>query len=191
MNKHEKIAVEQMDALNNKLHEADYSQMRHYIYNKMVKLYEHYKIIQKLWELRKTWKIVERFIRRIPKIITNYGNIFFEENAPQYEKGTNQVYLIRIYGENNTFLWSKVGTTTRETVKRMKDHIRNYDNAVKIYVDRVWDCGDIDPEGLESEFRAYFIRKHKGSFIKNDRFANVLFDLNEADQIAANYLTNN
>jgi hypothetical protein len=72
----------------------------------------------------------------------------------------------------------------------MKEHLRYYyDNGVRgIQVTRLWDCGDMEAEGLESEFRAHYIKSYPGTFKKNDRFINVEFDLEEADHIAASYL---
>ena len=51
----------------------------------------------------------------------------------------------------------------------------------------MYEC-DTEAEGVESWFRAVYIRKYKGSFKKNDRFFGVDFDLKEADKIFADYV---
>ena len=73
----------------------------------------------------------------------------------------------------------------------MKEELRSNTykkiGCVKAVVDRVYDCGDIPAEGLESYFRAMYIRKYPESFKKIDRFMNEWFDLKEADEIVLKY----
>jgi hypothetical protein len=59
--------------------------------------------------------------------------------------------------------------------------------AVRCVIHRIYDCGNIPAEGLESYFRAKYIRKYPESFKKNDRFINEKFDLKEADCIFSEY----
>lgn len=107
-----------------------------------------------------------------------------------WKSGTELFYLIRGFnGAERVF--SKIGTTTREVEKRMKEHLAYYNKhgipLTRIEIDKVYEC-DTEAEGVESWFRAVYIRKYKGSFKKNDRFFGVDFDLKEADKIFADYV---
>lgn len=102
-----------------------------------------------------------------------------------YPKGTELFYLIRAVTKENELIFSKVGTTTRAIDLRMLEHLKYYKNigVYRIYVDKVYNCGDLPAECYESYFRAKYIRKYPNTFKKNDRFMGVEFDLNEADKI--------
>ena len=183
-------AVKRMDELYSELHNADSTSARRYRYEQMFALWEKYPEIRAIYNfIEKAYNIVNRFIKIIDVAITANSRIVWLSNE-KYENNTNQVYLIRCVDDNKKVIYSKVGTTTRATEKRMREHLRYYakDGVTAIYVDRVWNCGDTDPEGLESEFRALYIKKYKGCFKKNDRFVNTVFDLEEADTIVKNYL---
>ena len=86
---------------------------------------------------------------------------------------------------------SKIGTTTRTVLQRLKEELKSKTytsiGCVRAVVNRVYDCGDVPAEGLESYFRAMYIRKYPQSFKKNDRFMKEWFDLKEADEIVLNY----
>ena len=72
----------------------------------------------------------------------------------------------------------------------MKEHLKYYEKlgVVEIIVDQIWNCGNIPAEGLESWFRAIYIRKWPDKFNKNDRFFDVDFDLDEAQMWYEKYL---
>lgn len=183
-------AINRMEELYSELQEADSTSARRYRYNQMVELWEKYPILHNIWNfMSDMFNIVERFVKIINVAITA-GNRIIWFTTNRYDKGVNQVYLIRCVNDNGEVIYSKFGTTTRETEKRMREHLRYYakDGVTAIYVDRVWDCGDIDPEGLESEFRARYIKKYKGCFKRNDRFVNTIFDLDEAEEIVNDYI---
>lgn len=153
-------------------------------------LYENFASVRKLWDFVETARLyVNRFIRKVVATVAPASCIEWNGIQPM-QNGVQQVYLIRLLDADNALIWSKVGTTVRETSKRMKEHLRYYkkNGVCKLEVVRLWDCGAMDAEGLESEFRAHYIRKYPGTFRKNDRFINVEFDLDEADKIVANYL---
>lgn len=102
-----------------------------------------------------------------------------------------KVYLFRFYDSNHSFVCSKVGTTTRQVMKRLKEELRSptYQKIDCQYaiIDRVYDCGERPAEGLESFIRAEYIRLHPGAFKKNDRFMKILFDLEAIDTLVSNY----
>jgi hypothetical protein len=98
-------------------------------------------------------------------------------------------YLIRAFDMNGKRIFSKVGTTIRSILQRMKEHLKAYEKLgiVRIVVDKVWDCGNIPAEGYESWFRAWYIRRWPEKFNKTDRFFDVDFDLDEAQTIFSQY----
>ena len=103
-------------------------------------------------------------------------------------------YLVRLLDENDNLVWSKIGTTTRSVEQRMKEHLRDYKkrgyNVARCDVQRVYDCGNLSAEGLESEFRAKYIKKYPELYVKTDRFKTE-FDYEEAEKIVLNYLAAN
>lgn len=166
------------------------------IYEKMCVLYERFECVREAWEwvadaTRYAWKFVKKGVAMLG--ITIHPNIDWNGIEPiKVRKGekVQQLYLIRLLDKDGDLIYSKVGTTTRSTQSRMKEHLRYYyDNGVRsLQVTRLWDCGDMEADGLESQFRAHYIKAYPGTFKKNDRFINVEFDLEEADRIAASYL---
>lgn len=105
-------------------------------------------------------------------------------NCEPITKDCQQLYLIELRNAKDKLIWSKVGTTTRDTNKRMKEHLNYYAKygITRIVVNRVWEC-DTDAEAYESAFRFAYIKKYPGAFQKNDRFYNVAFDLYEAEEL--------
>lgn len=166
------------------------------IYKKMCCLYERFECVRDAWEwvadaARYAGKFIKKGVAMLN--ISIHPSIDWNGIDPiKVRKGEKiqQLYLIRLLDKDGDLIYSKVGTTTRSTQSRMKEHLRYYyDNGVRgIQVSRLWNCGDMEAEGLESEFRAHYIKAYPGAFKKNDRFINVEFDLEEADRIAASYL---
>lgn len=110
-------------------------------------------------------------------------------NVDTLDNANEKCYLFRFYDENKNLVCSKVGTTTRKVVQRLKEELRTktYADCRFAIIDRVYDCGDIPAEGLESRIRAEYIKKYPNSFKKNDRFINTYFDLKEIDKIVKEY----
>lgn len=169
---------------------------RKVLYEKMCDLYERFECVRQVWDwVADAVRYASRFIKKATAMasITLKPNIDWNGiepiKVPHGEK-VQQLYLIRLLDKDDELVYSKVGTTTRSSQARMKEHLRYYyDNGVRsIQVLRLWNCGNTEAEGLESEFRAHYIRKFPGTFRKNDRFTGVEFDLEEADRIAASYL---
>lgn len=194
MNKYEKKAVDRMEFLTENIENYSYS-YRCKLYHEMVELYNHYKIIRKIWMfIEDAFKIADRFIKKttqkiisyIKSIGENYNNeIIFGENVKNFSAGVNQTYVLRIYDKNNNFLYSKIGKTENETKERMKQLLSYYikDGAAIIYVDRVYNCGDITGDAMERYLQSEMIFKNPKSFIPTDRF-NILFNLEELDRLA-------
>lgn len=153
-------------------------------------IWQEFKSVRALWDFVEDARLyVNRFIRKAKAAIAPSACIEWNGIQPM-DDGIQQVYLIRLLDADNQLIWSKVGTTTRKTNKRMVEHLRYYrkSGVYKIEVLRLWNCGSMDAEGLESEFRAHYIKNYPGTFRKNDRFINVEFDLDEADAIVKEYL---
>lgn len=166
------------------------------IYEKMCYLYERFECVRNIWEwVAEATRYAMKFIKKGVAMlgIAIRPNIDWNGITPiKVSKGEKiqQLYLIRLLDKDGELVYSKVGTTTRSTEARMKEHLRYYyDNGVRsIQVTRLWNCGEMEAEGLESEFRAHYIKTYPGTFRKNDRFTGVEFDMDEADRIAAGYL---
>lgn len=109
------------------------------------------------------------------------------------EDRAEKCYLIEFFDENKNSICSKVGTTIRTIQQRVREELssKTYKKmgAVSCVIHRVYDCKGIPAEGLESYFRANYIRKYPNSFCKNDRFICAKFDLAEADKIYSEYVT--
>lgn len=106
------------------------------------------------------------------------------------DEATQKCYLFRFFDCDGNLVCSKVGTTTKPILVRIKSELREYEklDVTTCVIDRIYDCGELPAEGMESYFRAEYIRRHPTAFRKNDRFFSVAFDLEEADRICASYL---
>lgn len=148
-------------------------------------------------ELAKTY-VLNPIERTIQKVVTVATKTFTEritaiEQACDLKNESSQkCYLFTFYDANDNMVCSKIGTTTRAVLQRLKEELQSktYKNmgCVRAVINRVYDCGNLPAEGLESYFRATYIKRYPDSFKKNDRFISTFFDLAEADRIAEKYL---
>ena len=139
-------------------------------------------------------EIFEETIEKVRKPrASKYDSVIETNGLDITSKNGEMCYLFRFYNAEGDLLCSKVGTTTRTIRKRLIEELtgKTYKRmgATNAIVDRVWNCGDMPAEGLESLIRSEYIKKYPKSFKKNDRFINELFDLDECDKIAADYLS--
>lgn len=175
-----------MDNYYNQIQEVETSRQRRSIFDSMNYLYETYDFIRNLWERVETRLLKNRFVRKVKRAI--WGEIEWNglESLPD---NTEQFYCIRLLKDED-LVYSKVGTTTRKTSKRMREHLRYYkkDGINHLIVDRLVDCKELPAEGLESMVRSYYIKKWGKKFRKNDRFIGVEFDFAEVDSIVQKYL---
>lgn len=140
----------------------------------------------------------EKSVKEITKVPTKRKNKYSDailissDCKSLLDEANEKCYLFEFFDENDNSICSKVGTTTRTVLQRLKEELKSKTytemGAVKAVIHRVYDCGQLPAEGLESYFRAMYIRKYPNSFKKNDRFINAKFDLLEADKISASYL---
>lgn len=175
-----------MDNYYNQIQEVETSRQRRSIFDSMNYLYETYDFIRDLWEKVETRLLKNRFVRKIKRAV--WGEIEWNgfESLPD---DTEQFYCIRLLKDED-LVYSKVGTTTRKTSKRMREHLRYYkkDGINHLIVDRLVDCKGLPAEGLESMVRSYYIKKWGKKFRKNDRFVGVEFDYSEVDELTEKYL---
>lgn len=183
-----------MDELHNGLTSATTTPERKKYLEAMILIYKNHPFLSQYWELRENArKLVDRIVRKVVEIAQHIAEniapaMRIEWNGIQpMNDGVEQLYLVRLLDRDRQLIWSKVGTTTRKTQKRMVEHLNYYkkDGVKYIEVVRLWDCGGMEAEMYESAFRAHYMRKYKGTFRKNDRFTGVEFDLAEADKIFA------
>ena len=138
-------------------------------------------------------KVKERFVAYCSKRKSpTYDNrIFVAENVDLLDNVKEKCYLISFYDKDNNLVCSKVGTTTREVIKRIKEELRSKTYTSRgcetVKINRVYDCKEVPAEGLESYFRALYIRNYPTKFNKNDRFFGVEFDLDQADEFVNTY----
>lgn len=184
-----------MDELHEGLMTATTTPERKKYLEAMTTIYNDHPFLSAYWELRENArKLVDRIVRKTAEIAKHVAetvapSLRVEWNGIQpMADGVQQLYLVRLLDRNRQLIWSKVGTTTRKTQKRMTEHLNYYkkDGVKYIEVVRLWDCGDMEAEMYESAFRAHYMRRYKGAFRKNDRFTGVEFDLTEADKIFEN-----
>ena len=156
------------------------------------------KIFYKCKELAQEYILnpVEQSIKKIIKIATprksKYSDaIQIGEGVDLLDNAKEKCYLFTFFDENDNMVCSKIGTTTRKVTQRLKEELKSNTykkiGCVRAVVNRVYDCKDTPAEGLESYFRAMYIKKYPQSFLKNDRFMGEWFDLKEADKIVAEY----
>lgn len=183
--------VKDMEETLNNLNKAETSYYRKKWYEKACFLWEFHEEVKKLWERVETRLLKNRFVRKAVEIVSAITEKVSRKDRIEWNgikpmgDGVEQCYLIRLLDEDKNLIWSKVGTTTKKTEQRMKQHLSYYkDKGVK-YVEilRLWDCGSAAAEEFESKFRGFYLGKFgKEAYVKNDRFKDVEFDLAEADQ---------
>lgn len=89
---------------------------------------------------------------------------------------TNKVYLFKFYGADKTKpIFSKIGTTTRTCVKRLREEINDYRDAgfpvEYVSICRIIDVGNTPPEIVESFIRCMLMKVYtKDQYKPLDRY---------------------
>ena len=119
--------------------------------------------------------------------------IIYTDDTVRQNEGVNQFYICRMIKDNGKVVYQKIGTTHRDTNKRMYEHLRDHwDKGVrKIVVDRVYDVKDMPDITIESHFRAKYGRKYKEYLVPTDRFKEAVIDLDDADKEFVNFMMGN
>lgn len=136
-------------------------------------------------------KVAKTISERITTKQTKYSYDIVAE-VPLLDDAKEKCYLFEFYDTQGKLVCSKVGTTTRKVIQRLKEELRSptYKNlqCTRAVVKRVYNCGNVPAEGLESYLRANYIKEFPHSFKKNDRFMNEFFNFEIADKLVADYL---
>lgn len=119
--------------------------------------------------------------------------IIYTDDTVRQNEGVNQFYICRMIKDNGKVVYQKIGTTHRDTNKRMYEHLRDHwDKGVrKIVVDRVYDVKDMPDITIESHFRAKYGRQYKEYLVPTDRFKEAVIDLDDADKEFINFMMGN
>ena len=127
-----------------------------------------------------------------PKPRTKYDTMIDSNGFDIKAKQGEVCYLFEFFNSEKQLICSKVGTTTRTIRQRLIEELRSktYTAMGVEYarVNRVYVCGNMPAEGLESLIRSCYIKKFPQAFRKNDRFLKEYFDFLECDEIAKKYL---
>lgn len=151
----------------------------------------------KEWAKKYVLDPIAKAVKKVEQIVTKrkskYSDkILLAENVNPLDEAKQKCYLFEFFDENDNSICSKVGTTTRTIKQRLTEELKSKTytsmGAVKAIIHRVYDCGEMPAEGLESYLRAVYIKKYPNSFKKNDRFINEKFDLAETDKIVKKFL---
>lgn len=139
---------------------------------------------------------IKNYVRKFANLLEKAKKTFYhvtQKTKKVLRGGKQLVYLFKFYDAENELICSKVGTTTRLPEQRLKEEIKYYRKR-EIPVDHadicsVIDCGDIPAEGAESVTRAAFIRNHRETFKKNDRFFGLDIPTRTFNKIVNEYLS--
>jgi hypothetical protein len=150
----------------------------------------------KEWAKQYTVDVIAKTFHKIKNAVSfklRKEDISLSKDCPSFNNGdrVQKCYLIEFFDKEGKTVCSKVGTTIRTIQTRIREELNSETykkmGAVSCLIHRVYDCGSYPAEGLESFFRAKYIKKFPDSFCKNDRFIKQVFDLEEADRIYAEY----
>ena len=122
-------------------------------------------------------KVIDKAIEvatQAKKTIARTGTQIIEKVSTAFDKGTKLCYLFKFYDSNGDLVFSKVGTTERTIRQRLSEEInyyRKHDIDIGFAtIESVFDTGDIEPEGAQDYAKGYYTKKHKGHYMRNDRF---------------------
>ena len=164
-----------------------------YWFNCLVELYEKCEEFTKKYILDPIKLTVIKIQNSLSKSRkSKYDDVIIDNGFDIRAKNGEQCYLFEFYDDNNNLICSKVGTTKRTVRQRLIEELRSKTytsmGVTKAIINRIYNCGDLPSEGLESLIRSEYIKKYPKSFKKNDRFIGERFDFNLCDEIAENYL---
>lgn len=186
---------ESMDKLFASLNRVETSSSRCRITKEMLHLFLEHEELQQAWSYDETKRlIVDRWVKITPKkpatstrrktinlseTVLSWGGteIHFLNNCQNKDTPSGEkTYLFKFYTDNE-IIFSKIGTTARNCLKRLKDEIRYYTkrdfNITKVEICEIIDCQEMPAESFESYLRALLIKKFPNTWKKNDRFFGV------------------
>jgi len=119
---------------------------------------------------------IKRVLKEISTVINTAGVTIRE--ADDFSKCSGeQCYLFKFFDSKGNILFSKIGTTTRNCKKRLREEIYYYTkhglDVDDAFIEDVHCCGDTPAEAYESFMRAKFIKQFPNTWQRNDRFFGV------------------
>ena len=119
---------------------------------------------------------IKRTLRKISAAVASVG-ISIQEKEDFSKCSGEQCYLFKFYDSNGEILFSKIGTTTRNCRKRIKEEIAYYRkrglDVAKTIIEDVFCCGDTPAEAYESFMKVKFIKQFPNSWHRYVRFFGV------------------
>ena len=154
--------------------------------NKVLNLME----LAKKFFISKTKKIVSATFNRVFKSEKKSVAINILENAGEDICDTEQVYLFKFYNPQGEIVFSKIGTSGKSVIKRLRDEIGEYSKKFSLdFVDvcKIYPCGEMPAESYESMLRALLIKQFPGTWKRNDRFFGVDIPTERFEEICENF----
>lgn len=131
-------------------------------------------------------------INQAKKVIARTGVNIIEKVNTVFSTGTKLCYLFKFYDSNGDLIFSKVGTTERTIRQRLTEEIKYYRNrGIDVNfatVESVFDTGELEPEGAQDYAKGYYTKKHKGHYMRNDRFTCDI-NVDGFNKLITDYLT--
>lgn len=162
------------------------AQMQSKWWQVLVEIYDKFSEWSKKYILDKLTRTIKSIVDNVDMLIhhRDYSRIIIGDKVKLFPHGTEQIYLIRLYNEDDGLVYSKYGTTSRYAIQRMLEHLKNYkkDGVTHLRIDRIYDCGSMYADYYESMIRCYLLKNHKEDYIRTDRFKTE-FDLEEIDEL--------
>jgi len=147
---------------------------------------------QEKYDLDMVAMTIIKKVKRAVSRVRNYGAEVIEKIPITFAKGTKICYLFKFYNAEGELLFSKIGTTERTIRQRLKEEIDYYKkhgiDVALAAIESAFDTGDMEPEGAQDYAKGHYIRKFKGHYIRNDRFACDI-DVNDFNALISNFLT--
>lgn len=143
-------------------YEKTNNRYKNYWWETILTIFESCKNWAKVYVIDKVNKVITECAQQIKRV--------FKEEKPSW------CYWIEIF-KNDNLIYNKIGTTQeKDPHTRLKQIVKKgwsevSADGLSYKVKRIYNLGEMPPEGLESEFRAKLIKKYKGkNYVKNDRF---------------------
>lgn len=197
-----------MDSKFNRLKNARSSAARCRISKEMLSVLNEFPELQQVWKYNDTQRlVVNRWVKIEPKqnnqqkrtttqindtaICWGSTEIHFLNNCKEKDTACGEkTYLFKFYTENE-IIFSKIGTTAKNCLQRLKDEIRYYTkrgfNITKVEICEIIDCGETPAESYESYLRALFIKKFPNTWKKNDRFFGISIPVDIFTKLCTEY----
>lgn len=161
-------------------------QMKNYIFRPTMRLLKD-RIIR---NTRANRGEARRDSKKCPPASQLKDKVIFANESLWHPNGIQQFYICRLLGEGGNLIYQKTGTTSRDTVKRMVEHIQRYwkEGVRQCVVDKVYEVVGMDSDIVESHFRALYGKRYPEYFKRNDRFTKLVIGSHEADVEFANFM---